>query len=91
MIGLDQLRVLVAQSALTEPGASVEEWCRARDIDPAAVSELGANQASAGMVALSRKEARVDDVFSGIAVLCFQVGVDLERSRRDREELPSCP
>lgn len=67
----------------------VVEWCEARGIDPAAVAQFGEEEAREVLLAISQVKLHVPCGIASAAIAGFQLGLEVERRRRDEAELPS--
>ena len=69
-------------------GDAVTEWFAVRDIEELAVIRQAARYAVGGMSSLGEGQD-LHGVLTSVCVIGFQLGLDAERRRRDRQELPA--
>lgn len=73
----------------SEPGGDkLDEWAEARSIDIRAVCRFAADQADTMFRELADEKLNLREGVMATAIIGFQLGIDAERRRRDRAELP---
>jgi hypothetical protein len=93
-IGANELGAIVAwlnseHATSTGDGNKAVEWCEARGIDPRALAQFGEEEATAVLEAIAAVEVHVPCGIASAAIAGFQLGLEAERRRRDRGELPA--
>ena len=83
--------------ALTNSPRTIDDWCEARDIDTRDVLRYGLAMSRSCLATIAAGERQagepattteVESAISTAIVTALQVGVDVERRRRDGTELP---
>lgn len=69
-------------------GDAITEWFAVRDVDEHAVIRQAIRYGVGGMSSLGEGQD-LHGVLTSVCVIGFQLGLDAERRRRDRQELPA--
>ena len=85
MAAVGVVEILEIAAGLDNGVEEIEEWCLARGIEPSAVVRMGENQARAILLAMRRLEGAPSEILASAAILGFQIGLEVERRRRDAE------